>query len=175
VFVSYLVNRANDEAQSKGRKTVSPMDILEALEWCEFGEWRPELEEEFAKYTEASKAKREAARRRSGKGGDGEGEHRAKKMRVDEVEATGPLGDETEIEGLDADETMGDDTELAQEEDAEEEEGRHDDEDEEEEEEEEDDDEEDGEDEEQGEGNEDLDVGGREDDDEALDNGEDSD
>jgi len=41
-------NRANENAASSGRKTISPQDVLKALDDLEFGDFKPRLEAELA-------------------------------------------------------------------------------------------------------------------------------
>jgi hypothetical protein len=43
-----LGNSANDHAVSNNRKTVTPQDVLNALEDIEFGDFKPRLEAELA-------------------------------------------------------------------------------------------------------------------------------
>lgn len=44
----FLRNRANENAASSGRKTISPQDVLKALDELEFGDFKPRLEAELA-------------------------------------------------------------------------------------------------------------------------------
>ncbi|RPA95321.1 histone-fold-containing protein [Choiromyces venosus 120613-1] len=48
VFINYLCAAANDQAKQRGRKTINPKDVLEAMEQLEFGEFLPRLEAELA-------------------------------------------------------------------------------------------------------------------------------
>lgn len=95
VFVGYLATHANEYAQAANRKTVAPADVLRALEDLEFGEFRPRLEAELAQFNENAAAKRAGAKKGREKGagkedvleGEGEGEEgrpRAKRVRLEE-------------------------------------------------------------------------------------------
>ncbi|KAL4809604.1 histone-fold-containing protein [Aspergillus unguis] len=55
VFVSYLSSQANE---STLKRTVAPSDVLNALSELEFEGFRPRLEQELDKFTEAKAAKR---------------------------------------------------------------------------------------------------------------------
>ncbi|PBP25432.1 CBF/NF-Y family transcription factor [Diplocarpon rosae] len=159
VFVNYVSSHANEHAAASNRKTITPQDIFNALDDLEFPDFRNRLEAELAKYNEVQTDKRnvyrsKVASKASGTGEeevaeDRDGQPAAKKAKLE----TGQAGEE-EVEGAD---------ETQDEAEAEEEEGDAQDES---------DDEEGGrlEDEER---LEDIEVGEVED--EALDNGEDSD
>ncbi|ESZ96467.1 hypothetical protein SBOR_3199 [Sclerotinia borealis F-4128] len=177
VFVNYLAMQANENAQHRSVKTIAPQDVFKALDDLEFPDFKPRLEAELAKYIEMQSDKRNTYRKKvaadkaSGEQGagedeegdsemvdrEGDGEPKAKKVRRDG--GSEETNDEIEEEEVDVDED-------------------HDEED--------DDDVEDGEGEAEGEG----DAGGEDDgeerleveepegkdaEDEALDNGEDSD
>lgn len=77
VFINYLANQANEYAQSASRKTVSPADVLKAIEEVGFGEWKVQLEEELRRFEANAKAKREKSK--GGKGEEGEKEDRPRK------------------------------------------------------------------------------------------------
>ncbi|KAK0103034.1 hypothetical protein ONS95_000784 [Cadophora gregata] len=167
VFVNYLATHANEHASASNRKTINPQDVFMALEDLEFPDFRNRLEAELAKFNEVQTDKRNAyrskvANKAAGSGEQGEdntqedrdGRPAAKKARLEGGEEAPSAEGEEEIdpdETQDADQTEDD-------EDAQDEE-----------------DEEDGDDE-QIEAEEQLeDMETREVEDEALDNGEDSD
>ena len=170
VFVGYLATHANEYAQAANRKTVAPADVLKALEDLEFGEFRPRLEAQLEKFNENAAKKKAGAKKSKEKGlkedeksaevgGDEDGAPKTKKARLE-----GGTRDVEDCVG-EEEETVFEDHEEAEEDHEKEEEP--DDEVEEDGEEEEQDEEHDGDAEERGEN-------GR-DEDEALDNGEDSD
>ncbi|KAG9245021.1 histone-fold-containing protein [Calycina marina] len=64
VFVNYLASTANENAASAGRKTISPQDVLKALDDLEFGDFKPRLEGELAKFNETQTDKRNAYRKK---------------------------------------------------------------------------------------------------------------
>lgn len=110
VFVGYLATHANEYAQAANRKTVAPADVLKALEDLEFGEFRPRLEAELETFNENAARKRAGAKKNKEKGakeeekgGDGEvgeeGGPKAKKARLEEGAAeVGDRGVEEEEE-----------------------------------------------------------------------------
>ncbi|KAH7330382.1 histone-fold-containing protein [Rhexocercosporidium sp. MPI-PUGE-AT-0058] len=167
VFVNYLASHANEHASASNRKTIGPQDVFNALEDLEFPDFRNRLEAELAKFNEVQTDKRNAyrskvANKAAGAGEPGEdgtqedrdGRPAAKKARLDGGEGE---GEEGEGEGdIDPDETQ-DADQTEDEDDAQ-------------------DEDEDDEVDEQMEAEEQLeDTEQREGEDEALDNGEDSD
>jgi len=48
MLTEVVCNRANENAASSGRKTISPQDVLKALDDLEFGDFKPRLEAELA-------------------------------------------------------------------------------------------------------------------------------
>lgn len=131
--------RANEHTQAANKKTVSPADVLRALDDLDFSEFKPRLEQELAKFNELATDKRNAYRKRVAaekaagihKGGNasgaanGEGstpgvnastepdeERAAKKARLDNAEG-GEQG--ASPEGDFADESMGMSPEVEQE------------------------------------------------------------
>ncbi|KAH6719307.1 histone-fold-containing protein [Leptodontidium sp. MPI-SDFR-AT-0119] len=165
VFVNYLASHANEHASASNRKTIGPQDVFNALEDLEFPDFRNRLEAELAKFNEVQTDKRNAyrskvANKAAGAGEQGEddtqadrdGRPAAKKARLEGGEGEGSGGDGE----IDPDETQ-DADQTEDEDDAQEEE---------------DDDEVD----ERMEADEQLeDIEQRDVEDEALDNGEDSD
>ncbi|ELR09783.1 hypothetical protein GMDG_04267 [Pseudogymnoascus destructans 20631-21] len=73
VFVGYLAAHANEYAQAANRKTVTPADVLRALEDLEFGEFRPRLEAELEVFNENAARKRAGAKKKGGGEGGGGG------------------------------------------------------------------------------------------------------
>lgn len=57
-------NRANEHTQASNKKTVGPQDVLNALDDLDFGDFRPRLEAELAKFNELATEKRNAYRKR---------------------------------------------------------------------------------------------------------------
>ncbi|OAF62367.1 hypothetical protein VC83_01153 [Pseudogymnoascus destructans] len=99
VFVGYLAAHANEYAQAANRKTVTPADVLRALEDLEFGEFRPRGKEEGEGGPKAKKPRLEEG---AGEGGEdheeetvledheeGEEEHEGDDEPDDEVEDDG--------------------------------------------------------------------------------------
>ncbi|KAL2067197.1 hypothetical protein VTL71DRAFT_1621 [Oculimacula yallundae] len=140
VFVNYLASHANEHASAANRKTIGPQDVFNALEDLEFPDFRNRLEAELAKFNEVQTDKRNAyrskvANKSASSGGqaegetqeDGDGRPAAKKARLDKDGEEGANGDgqiegeeegEGEVDGdetLDADQT--DDDEDAQDDD----------------------------------------------------------
>ncbi|KAH7383606.1 histone-fold-containing protein [Cadophora sp. MPI-SDFR-AT-0126] len=166
VFVNYLATHANEHASASNRKTINPQDVFMALEDLEFPDFRNRLEAELAKFNEVQTDKRNAyrskvANKAAGSGEQGEddahqdrdGRPAAKKVRLEGGEAPGAEGEEE----IDPDETQ-DADQTEDDEDAQ------------------DDDEDEEGDDDQVEVEEQLDdIETREAEDEALDNGEDSD
>ncbi|OBT89273.1 hypothetical protein VE02_02555 [Pseudogymnoascus sp. 03VT05] len=106
VFVGYLATHANEYAQAANRKTVAPADVLKALEDLEFGEFRPRLERELEMFNENAARKRAGAKKNKEKGvkeGEGkeeeekEGGPKAKKARLEEGAGEGGE-EETQLE-----------------------------------------------------------------------------
>ncbi|KAI9739014.1 MAG: hypothetical protein M1818_005328 [Claussenomyces sp. TS43310] len=176
VFVNYLATHANEHAQSSNRKTVAPGDVFKALDDLELEGFSERLEAELAKFNELQAEKRNSHRKkigadkasgakvgsptdRTGVAGDGlNGEPVAKKARTEPGQTGDDPGEEAAEDDTigDAGDDIGDEAEEDQ-----------------------DDDE--AEDDEEGAGDSDEppedrdDADGREVEDEALDNGEDSD
>jgi len=48
MLTEVIANRANENAANAGRKTISPQDVLKALDDLEFGDFKPRLEAELA-------------------------------------------------------------------------------------------------------------------------------
>ena len=116
VFVSYLTAHANDLAIQRNRKTIMPLDVLDALKQIEFDRFVPPLKEEWEQRVAEGKSKRDKVVDESGP---------SKKVKLDEE--VGTIQDEPEEEEEEADEEIendeGDvDEEEADEEDADEEE-----------------------------------------------------
>lgn len=159
VFISYLANQANEYAVQANRKTVNPQDVLKAIEEVGFGEWRSGLEAQLKAFENNAKAKRDKSKGEKTVDGEGKEERPRKKLKghkgeVQEDEQATIVVEEDEVEDKgEEEEEEEDEIEVEEEE-----------EDEEQEEDEENEDEED----------EDLRVRGKNED-EALDNGEDSD
>lgn len=65
VFINYLCATANDTAKNHGRKMINPKDILEAIQMMEFDDFVPRLEAELAKFNELAAEKRAAAKKPS--------------------------------------------------------------------------------------------------------------
>lgn len=159
VFISYLANQANEYAVQANRKTVNPQDVLKAIEEVGFGEWRAQLEGQLKAFEGNAKAKRDKNKGEKTDGEVGKEERPRKKLKghkgevqEDEQDTIVVEEDEAEDKG-DEEEEEGDEMEVEEEEDEDEREEGGEDEDEE---------------------DEELRVRGKIED-EALDNGEDSD
>ncbi|KAA8566914.1 hypothetical protein MFRU_007g00750 [Monilinia fructicola] len=103
VFVNYLATHANENAQHRNVKTIAPQDVLKALDDLEFPDFKPRLEAELAKFIELQSDKRNTYRKKvaadkvtGGQSGvedgegdsemvdrEGDGEPKAKKIRRD--------------------------------------------------------------------------------------------
>lgn len=82
VFVSYIASNSNEIAQSGGKKTISPQDVMAAMKDCELEDFLPRLEAELKKYNEVQCDKRNTYRR---------------KVKEDKAAATAPeLGDDNQ-------------------------------------------------------------------------------
>ncbi|KAI9644746.1 hypothetical protein NHQ30_006773 [Ciborinia camelliae] len=119
VFVNYLATHANQNAQHRNVKTIAPQDVLKALDDLEFPDFKPRLEAELAKFIEMQSDKRNTYRKKVaadkavGHGEDdsemldreGDGEPKAKKVRREGGSGgSGETQDENEEEEVDADE-----------------------------------------------------------------------
>ncbi|KAH0565574.1 hypothetical protein GP486_001024 [Trichoglossum hirsutum] len=62
VFVSYLTAYANENAMKAHKRTIQPKDVLDALSELEFEAFLPRLEAELARYTEIQTDKRNTYR-----------------------------------------------------------------------------------------------------------------
>ncbi|KAH0544100.1 hypothetical protein FGG08_001718 [Glutinoglossum americanum] len=62
VFVSYLTAYANENALRAHKRTIQPKDVLDALSELEFNDFLPRLEAELARYTEIQTDKRNTYR-----------------------------------------------------------------------------------------------------------------
>lgn len=63
VFINYLCTAANENAVKANKKTIMPKDVLEAISQLELNEFRPRLEAELAKFEEITSEKRAAAKK----------------------------------------------------------------------------------------------------------------
>ncbi|CZS90706.1 related to DPB4 DNA polymerase II (epsilon) 4th subunit [Rhynchosporium graminicola] len=117
VFVNYLASHANEHASAANRKTIAPQDVFNALEDLEFPDFRNRLEAELARFNEVQTDKRNAyrskvANKSAGSAdqaeddvqGDKAGQPAAKKARLDGEE--GANGDREAEADVDADETL---------------------------------------------------------------------
>ncbi|KAK7969266.1 hypothetical protein PG988_008339 [Apiospora saccharicola] len=64
VFINHLANAANERTLSSGKKTILPDDVFEALDDIEYGQFRDRLQAEFKKFNETRTTKRNTYRRR---------------------------------------------------------------------------------------------------------------
>ncbi|KAI0014540.1 histone-fold-containing protein [Xylariomycetidae sp. FL0641] len=64
IFVNHLANAANEHTMGANKKTIMPNDVFEALEDIEFPFLRERLEAEFKKFNETQTTKRNTYRRR---------------------------------------------------------------------------------------------------------------
>ncbi|KAK7923145.1 hypothetical protein PG985_007216 [Apiospora marii] len=64
VFINHLANAANERTLSSGKKTILPDDVFEALDDIEYGQFRDRLQAEFTKFNETRTTKRNTYRRR---------------------------------------------------------------------------------------------------------------
>ncbi|RFU35959.1 hypothetical protein B7463_g295, partial [Scytalidium lignicola] len=64
VFVNYLASQANTFATDANRKTIAPQDVFKALEELEFPDFAPRLEAELAKFNEVQTDKRNVYRKK---------------------------------------------------------------------------------------------------------------
>ncbi|KAM3071374.1 hypothetical protein ACMFMF_007846 [Clarireedia jacksonii] len=118
---------ANENAQNRNIKTIQPQDVFKALEDLEFPDFKPRLEAELAKFIETQNDKRSTYRKKvaadkaagpqgeeNGDGDiemdrDGDGEPKAKKARRDGKGEGAISGDDVHEE---VDDTMGVDDEV---------------------------------------------------------------
>ncbi|PQE25794.1 hypothetical protein CJF30_00000488 [Rutstroemia sp. NJR-2017a BBW] len=138
VFINYLATHANENAQHRNIKTIQPQDVFKALEDLEFPDFKPRLEAELAsgaaEFIETQSDKRSTYRKKVAAdkaapqgeengdgdiemGRDGDGEPKAKKARRDGKGEGAIPGDDAHEE---ADDTMGADDEVEGDEDVEE-------------------------------------------------------
>ncbi|KAI6714618.1 hypothetical protein JHW43_002882 [Diplocarpon mali] len=106
VFVNYVASHANEHAASSSRKTITPQDIFSALDELEFPDFRNRLEAELTKYNEVQTDKRNVYRSKVANKASGtseeevaedrDGQPAAKKAKLE----TGEAGGE-ELEGAD--------------------------------------------------------------------------
>lgn len=133
VFISYLANQANEYALQANRKTVNPQDVLKAIEEVGFGEWRAGLEAQLKAFENNAKAKRDKHKGEKVIGDGGKEERPRKKLKghkgeVQEDEQDTVAAEEEEEQeeeeekGDDDDESDNEDAELLSAEDGEEEE-----------------------------------------------------
>ncbi|KAH8808226.1 histone-fold-containing protein [Xylogone sp. PMI_703] len=123
VFVNYLASQANTFATDANRKTIAPQDVFKALEELEFPDFAPRLEAELAKFNELQTDKRnvyrkkvaadKAAKSGSPAAGDGDadegemdrdGQPAAKKARIELGDVA--EGDASEMHEADVDEEV---------------------------------------------------------------------
>ncbi|KAI9819884.1 MAG: hypothetical protein M1827_006454 [Pycnora praestabilis] len=64
VFVNYLSSHANESAMRANKKTIMPKDVLEAISELEFEGFLPRLEAELSKYNEVQTDKRNSYRKK---------------------------------------------------------------------------------------------------------------
>ncbi|KIW06903.1 uncharacterized protein PV09_02573 [Verruconis gallopava] len=64
VFVNYLSSHAQEQAQRMNKKTIQPKDVLDAIADIEFDMFLPRLEAELAKYNSVQCDKRNSYRRK---------------------------------------------------------------------------------------------------------------
>lgn len=63
VFINYLCTAANENAVKANKKTIMPKDVLEAISQLELDEFGPRLQAELAKFEEITSEKRAAAKK----------------------------------------------------------------------------------------------------------------
>ncbi|EPQ62704.1 BgtA-21271 [Blumeria graminis f. sp. tritici] len=85
-------NRANENAAMANRKTVTPNDVLAAIDDSEFSEWRPRLEIELQKYTEMISQRKEKLQSK-----ESDGSPRAKRLKRDGKNDEVFSGDKQEV------------------------------------------------------------------------------
>ncbi|WPG99714.1 DNA polymerase epsilon subunit D [Acrodontium crateriforme] len=64
VFVSYIASSSSENAQSNGKKTIVPQDVINALKDAEFESFLPRVEAELKKYNDIQCDKRNTYRRK---------------------------------------------------------------------------------------------------------------
>ncbi|KAK8042061.1 hypothetical protein PG993_006584 [Apiospora rasikravindrae] len=64
VFINHLASAANEQTLHSGKKTILPDDVFEALDSIEYGQFRERLQAEFKKFNETRTTKRNTYRRR---------------------------------------------------------------------------------------------------------------
>ncbi|KAK5123102.1 hypothetical protein LTR85_003300 [Meristemomyces frigidus] len=64
VFINFIASNANENAQSSGKKTIMPPDVVAALKDAEFEDFLPRLEAELKKYNDTQCDKRNTYRRK---------------------------------------------------------------------------------------------------------------
>ncbi|CCU75461.1 H2A domain containing protein [Blumeria hordei DH14] len=92
IFISYIASQANENAATANRKTVTPNDVLAAIDDSEFSDWRPRLETELQKYTEMIGQRKEKLQSK-----EGDGSPRAKRLKRDGKDDEVFAGDKQEV------------------------------------------------------------------------------
>ncbi|KUI66451.1 DNA polymerase epsilon subunit D [Cytospora mali] len=64
VFINHLANAANEVTSLQNKKTIMPADVFRALDDIEFGFMRERVEAEFSKFNETQTTKRSAYRKK---------------------------------------------------------------------------------------------------------------
>ncbi|CAD6503388.1 BgTH12-03053 [Blumeria graminis f. sp. triticale] len=92
IFISFIASQANENAAMANRKTVTPNDVLAAIDDSEFSEWRPRLEIELQKYTEMISQRKEKLQSK-----ESDGSPRAKRLKRDGKNDEVFSGDKQEV------------------------------------------------------------------------------
>ncbi|KAH8881283.1 histone-fold-containing protein [Thozetella sp. PMI_491] len=109
VFINHLANASNEFTQLSNKKTIMPQDVFQALDEIDMGFMREQLEAEFSKFAETQSNKRSTYRRKvaaAKKGTSGDASGIAESSMVSFASTNGPEGpggDETEVDDSTAD------------------------------------------------------------------------
>ncbi|OLL23632.1 DNA polymerase epsilon subunit D [Neolecta irregularis DAH-3] len=90
VFINYIASTANDNTTSSGKKTITPQDVLRAMEIVELGQFVPALEKELKVFTQITSEKRAGWKKNAKeKAGfiNGDTSPPTKKLKIDEDNA----------------------------------------------------------------------------------------
>ncbi|KAI5776219.1 histone-fold-containing protein [Geopyxis carbonaria] len=112
VFVNYLSSTANELACQHGRKTITPQDVMDALETLEYGHFVPRLQveiKEFEGYTSKNAKKVEAEPEKEDSViQNGEGVPHSKKLRPNKPLSDDRLSSPPPLSDISDAETVGD-------------------------------------------------------------------
>ncbi|KAL8854591.1 MAG: hypothetical protein Q9221_000626 [Calogaya cf. arnoldii] len=64
VFINHIADKANEIALSTNKKTITPLNVLEALSQCEYEDFLPRVKAELDRFNEIATSKRNEYRRK---------------------------------------------------------------------------------------------------------------